>query len=253
MNLAVNARDAMREGGRLTITSENVTLEDADCKGIPEAQPGRYVRLSVSDTGFGIDRKTVQRIFEPFFSTKGLGEGTGLGLSVVYGIVKQHEGWIHVTSEPGKGSTFEVYFPMVSEKVEEKKKETISMEKPSGEGKRILVVEDEERVLEFTINGLDRSGYVVFAAANAEEAKKIFKKEKGNFHLVLSDVVLPDESGIELVEEFISQKPDIAVLLSSGYTDHKSRWPVIQKRGFHFLEKPYTLNDLLCVVQDLAA
>jgi len=136
---------------------------------------------------------------------------------------------------------------------DEKKKETISMEKPSGEGKRILVVEDEERVLEFTINGLDRSGYVVFAAANAEEAKKIFKKEKGNFHLVLSDVVLPDESGIELVEEFISQKPDIAVLLSSGYTDHKSRWPVIQKRGFHFLEKPYTLNDLLCVVQDLAA
>ena len=251
MNLAINAGDAMPEGGHLTITSKNVELDEAQCRGLPEARPGKWIRLSVSDTGVGMDGKTGQHIFEPFYSTKELGEGTGLGLSVVYGIVKQHEGWMHVTSQPGRGSTFTSYLPAVSDKIEEKEEESVSMAKFHGGNKRILVVEDEERVRVFTKRGLDRNGYVVFAAGNAGEATEIFQKEDGNFNLVLSDVVLPDRSGIELVEEFISRKPDLRVLLSSGYVDHKSQFPVIQKRGFQFLEKPYTLGDLLRVLREV--
>jgi len=251
MNLVINARDAMANGGNLLVQSENMVLSDADCKHITEAQPGRCVCLSITDTGTGIEGKTLEHIFEPFFSTKGVGKGTGLGLSVVYGIIKQHKGWIHVETKENLGSTFKVYLPAVSEEIDQIEESKVFLRKDQGDGRRILLVEDEEKVREFTTSGLNRSGYKVFTASTAEDAKKIFKKEKGNFDLVLSDVVLPDQNGLEMVDEFINHNPDLQVLLSSGYTDHKSRWPDIKSKGYRFLEKPYTLSDLLRVINEV--
>lgn len=253
MNLAVNARDAMPNGGELTIKTENIVLTEVDSKKMSDASPGQCIRISVTDQGIGMDEKTIQHIYDPFFSTKAIGKGTGLGLSVVYGIVKQHGGYMCVESKIDYGTTFEVYLPALYKKNKEKTKGMSSKKKYQGENQRILVVEDEEKVREFTTSGLNRSGYVVFAAANAREAIDIFKREKGNFDVVVSDVVLPGKSGIELVDGFRTQKPNIGILLSSGYTDHQSRWPIIEQRGFRFLEKPYTLNDLLHLIQELAA
>jgi signal transduction histidine kinase len=251
VNLVVNSRDAMPDGGVLTIKTENVVLDDEYCKSSSEAKPGKYVRLSVVDDGEGIDKEIMEHIFEPFFSTKGPGQGTGLGLSVVYGIIKQHEGWIDVLSEKGKGSAFEIYLPVNTLRIEEKEEEKISLKKLQGSGKRILLVEDEKSVCEFTAKGLNRNGYVVFTAHNAREAFELFQKEEGNFDLIFSDVGLPGQSGLEFVEQIQADTPDLKLLLSSGYTDHKSQWPIIREKGFKFLQKPYALTDLLRVIKDI--
>ncbi len=254
MNLVVNARDAMPDGGELTIETENITLTEADKVDMSEAPLGRCIRISVSDKGTGMDKKTIQHIYDPFFSTKAIGKGTGLGLSVVYGIVSQHGGCIRVESEINRGTTFEIYLPALNQKKKERIKGMIPKKKRHrGKNQRILVVEDEEKVREFTTSGLSRSGYTVFSAADAKEAVNIFKRENGNFDVVISDVVLPGKSGIELVDGFRTQKPNIGILLSSGYTDYESRWPIIQENGFQFLEKPYTLNDLIEVIHKIAA
>ncbi len=252
MNLAVNARDAMPmpEGGKLTIKTENVTLDKDSCRPVPEALPGKFVCLSVEDTGAGMDKKIIPHIFEPFFSTKKDGSGTGLGLSVVYGIVKQHEGWINVYSEPGQGSTFKVYLPTFSIRQKKQHKKTTSLPKLQGHGERILLLEDEQRVREFAARVLRENGYVVFNAGNAKEALDIFEREKGNFHLVFSDIVLPDKSGSLLAEQLLSRKPELSVLLCSGYTDQKSQWPLMREKGVRFLQKPYALADLLQAIRE---
>jgi PAS domain S-box-containing protein len=251
MNLAINARDAMPKGGKLSIRTENVSLDEAYCQSVPEAKPGKYVRLSVTDTGVGMTNETVQRIFEPFFSTKGPGKGTGLGLSVVYGIVQQHGGWINVYSEPGHGTTFKIYLPAHKEKVEGITKTKVPISELQGGNERILLVEDEKNVREFVSKALTQCGYNLFIAENSQQAIDIFKKEKGKFDLIFSDVVLPDKNGIELVEILRAKKKDIRILLSSGYTDHKSQWPLIQEKGYRFLQKPYTLTDLLSVLREV--
>jgi len=253
MNLAVNARDAMPNGGLIEIKTENIRFGEDDIKDISEAKPGSYVCLSVSDTGIGMDKETIQHIFEPFFSTKGIGKGTGLGLSVVYGIMKQHNGWISVESNPGKGTCFKVYLPSTEQAAEIDVKGKISINKYNGQGKRILLVEDEEKVRESTCYGLNRSGYRVFSAGTAQEAREMFLKEQGNFHVILSDVVLPDKSGLALVDEFLSLNPNLKILISSGYTDQKVRWPEISEKGYRFLEKPYALGELLRIVEEVAA
>ncbi len=252
MNLAVNACDAMPQGGRLTIKTENVTLNQACCQLIPRARPGKFVCLSVEDTGVGMDEATLQHIFEPFFTTKEVGQGTGLGLSVVYGIVEQHEGWINVYSEPGQGSTFKVYLPVFSSETEkyETTEETVSLQGLQGCGERILVVEDEPGVRELARRVLDQNGYVVFEAASATEALAIFEREGGNFHLVFSDVVLPDKTGLQLVDQLLARKPEQRVLLASGYTERKAQLSVIRERGLRFLPKPYTPDDLLQAVEE---
>lgn len=250
MNLILNARDAMPGGGRLSICTGNAEMTPAMAAKIPESRPGRFVKLTVQDTGIGMTPETLSRIFEPFFSTKGPGKGTGLGLSVVYGIVKQHEGWIGVTSVPGKGSTFEVYLPAVSEPVPPGTEHPDVQIDLKGEGERIMLVEDEKSVQEHTVKALVRSGYRVTHASNGEEAVKLFEKEGGRFDLIFSDVVLPGQSGIELVEKLLMKKPGIKVILSSGYTDQKSQWPVIRSKGYRFLQKPYSLNDLLRTLKD---
>ncbi len=251
MNLVVNARDALPKGGCLTIKTENITLDKEHSKSIPEARSGQFVRLSIEDTGVGMDKEIIDRIFEPFFTTKELGRGTGLGLSMVYGIVKQHDGWINVSSEPGHGTIFTIYFPVFSGKPEKEVGETISLKELQGEGERILVVEDDQGVRIFTAKALRENGYMVIEAENAREALDIFEKEKGKFHMVLSDVVLSDQTGLELVEQFLLRQPQLMVLLISGYPDQKSQWAIIHERGLRFLQKPFTPVDLLRAVREI--
>ncbi|MBN2564857.1 MAG: response regulator, partial [Candidatus Eisenbacteria bacterium] len=253
INLVVNARDAMPEGGKLTVATRNVTLDSMACATIQDAKPGRFVCLSIEDTGSGIERGVIDQIFEPFFSTKGPTKGTGLGLAVVYGIVRQHGGWINVYSEPGQGTAFKVYLPSITAGAskDEATLETEPVQRARGAGQRILLVEDEEAVRELATRALSESGYVVFEAGAAEEALELFRREDGRFDLVFSDVVLPDKSGIRLIEDLLDIRPDLQVLVSSGYTDQKSQWPVIQKKGYRFLQKPYSLVDLLGTIDEL--
>jgi len=250
MNLVVNARDIMPEGGTINIKAENVILNKEDCKVIPESRPGRFVCLSVEDTGMGMDKETIRHIFEPFFTTKEVGRGTGLGLSVVYGIVKQHEGWINVESVLGKGSKFKIYLPAYSAKLEDEAEKKILLAELQGSGERILLVEDEKSVRRFAARVLRKNGYVVFEAENAKEALDIFEREEGKFHLIFCDVVLPDQSGLKLIEQFLSRKEELRVLMNSGYTNQKSQWPIIREKGFQFLPKPYSLVDLLQAVRE---
>ena len=253
INLVVNARDAMPEGGRITISTREIYLDDMACASIPDARPGNFICVSIEDTGAGIEREIMDQIFEPFFSTKGPTKGTGLGLAVVYGIVRQHGGWINVYSEPNQGTVFKVYLPS-ARPVED---ESCDSEKagraaaPLGKGQRILLVEDEEAVRSLAVRALTESGYVVFEAGGADEALELFRREGGDFDLVFSDVVLPDRNGVSLIEDLLEMRPDMPVLVSSGYTDQKSQWPVIQEKGFRFLQKPYSLVDLLGTVGEL--
>lgn len=252
MNLVLNARDAMPSGGKLTITTENVVLDQDACRLIPEAKPGRFVSLKVSDTGVGIPKEITSQIFEPFFSTKTQGKGTGLGLSVVYGIVKQHEGYVDVESEPGKGSSFVVYLPAVTDTTEAGIKHSLSLKNLQGKGERILLIEDESEVRTFAARVLRENGYVVFEAETAKAAMDVFEREE-QIHFVFSDVVLPDRSGIQVVDEILRSRPDTRILFVSGYADHKSQWPAICARGFDFLQKPYSISELLGAIRKAMA
>ncbi len=250
MNLVINARDAMAGGGRITIKTENAAIDELYCKIYSYARPGRFVCLSVTDTGTGMDNETISHIFEPFFTTKKEGQGTGLGLSVIYGIVKQHEGWVNVYSEPGEGSVFRVYLTASPVSGEAGAEEEISLKELRGSGERVLLVEDEKMLCEFASGVLRENGYTVFAAKNAEEALNLFEREKGDFHILFSDSVLPDKTGIELVDQLLSRKPGLKVLMTSGYLDKKSQWTIIQEKGFNFIHKPYTLTGLLQALKE---
>lgn len=252
MNLAVNARDAMPKGGQVVIKTEYTTLAENQCGLHPEACPGKYVHLTFEDNGVGMDRETIQHIFEPFFTTKEIGRGTGLGLSVVYGIMKQHEGWINIASEPGKGSIFEIYFPASSgsyQKEIEKKK--FRFQDVQSHGERILLVEDEKIVRKFARKVLLKSGYVVFEAANASEAMDIFEREKGNFHLVFSDLIMPGKNGVELVEHLLLRNPELGIILCSGYTDQKLQFMVVSEKKYKFIRKPYSINELCTAINEV--
>lgn len=250
MNLAVNARDAMPEGGALGIKTENVVIDAEYCRRNAEARPGRFVRLSISDTGTGMAEDVLTHIFEPFFSTKEIGKGTGLGLSVVYGIVKSHKGWANVYSEPGQGSTFRLYFPAAARAAGEAAAAIPAPEMVEGHGERILIVEDDEQIRDLELSALGENGYVATGAASAEEGLECFTRQGGAFDLVFSDVVLPKMNGVTLVDRLREIRPDIGVLLCSGYADQKSRWPLIEKRGYLSLEKPFTIDKLLKAVRN---
>jgi PAS domain S-box-containing protein len=250
MNLSVNARDAMPQGGKLFIKTENVTIDEEYCHTYHAGRPGHFVCLSVSDTGTGMDQLTQDHIFEPFFTTKGEGKGTGLGLSVVLGIVQQHKGWINVYSEPGHGTTFKVYFPSSSARAEQKGKEEAPLASLEGKGERIMVVEDQAEVRELAVEILTSNGYSAFPVSSAKEAKELFEKENGKFDLVFSDVVLTDTTGILLVEELL-RRWKFKVMITSGYTDEKANWDFIKEKNFRFLHKPYTVRDLLLAVREV--
>jgi two-component system cell cycle sensor histidine kinase/response regulator CckA len=245
MNLAINARDAMYEGGTLTIRTSNVIIDSEYLKTYSYARTGRFVQLSMEDTGIGMDKLTIQKVFEPFFTTKKTGEGTGLGLSVVYGIIKEHQGWINVSSKPGKGSKFTIYLPACSERPSSDKQLDRACANLQGEGGKILLVEDDETIRKFMETQLKKNGYTVVTAETGARSMEIIKKEKESIDLLFTDVVLPDIRGVELVDKMLAYNPNLKVLFTSGYLDKKSEWPYIRRRNFKFIEKPYTLFELL--------
>lgn len=248
MNLAVNARDAMPEGGSLTIGTRQLQVHADDVESMPEARSGTFACMTVSDTGEGMSEEVIPHIFEPFFSTKTPGKGTGLGLSVVYGIVKQHDGWVRVSSEPGKGTAFFVYLPLVHEDTLTRSDLEPKERRLEGRGRRVLVVEDENGVRIFLNAALKGAGFEVSMAANIKEAREMISR-KTAFDLLFCDVVLPDGNGFEFVESVHKENPNLPSILSSGYTGPKSMWNEISKKGYCFLKKPFNLDELVMSIQ----
>ena len=250
INLAVNARDAMPNGGRLTIATANVDLDEDFARLHPPQAAGRYVLLSISDTGIGMDASTQAHIFEPFFTTKEQGKGTGLGLSTVYGVIRQSRGHIWVYSEPGVGTNFKIYLPRTDE--------TVSGENsPQGlpttmrGTETILLVEDEEPLRELTHDLLADSGYIVLSAAHPADAIEIARHHKGRIHLLLTDVVMPGMSGLALAGKLAPSRPDMRVVYMSGYT--RFTHPELFDSGATVLFKPIARDSLLRRVRELLA
>jgi CheY-like chemotaxis protein len=251
MNLSVNARDAMPSGGTLTITVESWHVDEAYLEMHPEAHIGRFVRLRVSDTGIGMDAGTLAHIFEPFFTTKDVGKGTGLGLATVYGIVKQHDGWLEVASEPGRGTTFDLFFPACSQ-IAPLVKEAAAPNAPvTGGTETILVVEDESFLREMTRAILENFGYRIFEAPTGKEALVVWQQHAGEIDLLLTDMVMPEGvSGADLAEQLRSQKSGLKIIFTSGYTANEVNPEVLAKFHAQFLQKPYSHTDLARIVRD---
>ena len=250
LNLAVNARDAMSKGGSLTLETANVELDEDYAAAHPPVIPGRYVMLAVSDTGVGMDEETQRRIFEPFFTTKPAGEGTGLGLATVYGIVKQSGGYIWVYSEPGRGTTFKVYLPQVDEPAEAPRPAVPSAAISRGH-ETILLVEDNEPLRDVIRETLEGNGYTVLPASNGEEALALTcAPAAGPVDLLLTDVVMPKLGGGGLTKRLAVSRPEIRVLYMSGYTNGAISQHGVLGDGVMLLEKPFTGDRLLGAVRE---
>ena len=248
MNLSVNARDAMGGSGSLTFRTENVTLGEEYCKLNVEAKPGDYVLLSVSDTGHGMDKETLQHIFEPFYTTKELGRGTGLGLAMVYGIVKQHRGHIGCYSEIGKGTTLKIYLPAILAEVEDVAESPEEI--PSSGTETLLLVDDEDSVRGLGERILTKSGYTVLIAANGEEALALYTEKREQISLVLLDLIMPSMGGKDCLNELIKIDPAVKVLIASGYAADETTRECIKLGAKGFVAKPYRFKDLLQQVRE---
>jgi len=250
MNLVVNARDAMPEGGKLEITIKNVDVDKGSLDVHPDAIPGGYVLMTITDTGIGMDEDTLQRAFEPFFTTKQPGEGTGLGLSTVYGIVRQSGGWIHVQSEVGQGTSCKVYLPRIDTWSVPDRAESDGAKVLRGD-ETVLVVEDNEAVRRLTKTILKAYGYQVLEAGNSTEAFALEKEHSGEIHLLLTDVILPGMNGKSLSERLRALRPKLKVLFTSGYTaDVIARRGVLQ-RDVAYLQKPFGPDSLAAKVREV--
>jgi signal transduction histidine kinase/CheY-like chemotaxis protein len=250
MNLVVNARDAMPHGGKLMLTTSNVELDEAFASKHSPTISGSYALLTVTDTGTGMDKETQARLFEPFFTTKGKDQGTGLGLAVVYGVVKQSGGYIWVDSEPGAGTTFKIYLPRVHAALQEARINEDSASSLQG-FETILLVEDEESLRELTRDLLVQEGYTVLVASNGAQALKIAQEHQSNIRLLLTDVVLPGMRGPEVAATIAPLCPAMKILFMSGYTDYSVAVNGELEAGTFFLPKPCTRVALLSKVRQV--
>ncbi len=249
MNLAINARDAMPKGGKIAFETANTEIDEAHARQYPFTRPGRYVQLTVSDTGTGMDLETQSRIFEPFFSTKAAGQGTGLGLSTVFAIVKQSGGVIGVYSEPGDGTTFKIYFPCCDEA-------PVAVEQGSAKGIRggtetILLVDDAAPLRRLTRRLLEDCGYTVLDSGDPAQALRIAAAHPGPLPLMITDLFMPGFSGSVLAGKLAAVRPETKVLYASGYSDDSIVQLGVRGRDYGFLEKPFTRDDLLRKVREL--
>jgi PAS domain S-box-containing protein len=245
INLALNARDAMPQGGQLRISTTNIQLDADDLPMHPEGRIGSFVCLAITDNGVGMSREIQAHIFEPFFTTKEQGKGSGLGLATVYGIVKQHDGWITVYSEPGRGTSFRMYLPALAGEVAGAPHDGAAapVAPPAlGHGERILLIEDDPLVRRMAQQMLNRRGYRTIAVSSCAEAHAAYNSQ---FDLVFSDVILPDGNGLELARQLQLRRPNLRCILTSGYADIHERWPEIEQQRWPFLVKPYSQADLL--------
>ncbi|MBW1783708.1 MAG: PAS domain-containing protein, partial [Deltaproteobacteria bacterium] len=249
-NLCVNSRDAIDGVGKVSITTENVMLDEAYCAEHVGCVPADYVMLAVSDDGCGMDRETLDSAFEPFFTTKDSGRGTGLGLSMVYGIVKQNNGFIEGYSEPDQGTTFKIYLPRHKGEAETEA-DAIRQEVPRGQGETILVVEDETSLLKMVKKTLEQLGYTVLATENAKEAPDMVRAHSDDIHLLLTDVVMPEMSGNELAEQISDLRPNTKTLFMSGYTNIAALHHRILEEGVYFIQKPFSLDTLARKVREV--
>jgi CheY-like chemotaxis protein len=248
MNLVLNARDAMPDGGELVISTSRADLSSADRARFPGARPGPHVCVQVSDTGCGIAPAIMPLIFEPFFTTKAPGKGTGLGLATVFGIVEQHGGALHVDSALGRGTKISVYFPAADGSVQSDGQATVSA--PRGGAESVLVVEDEEPVRKIAQRVLEANGYRVRVAATGVQALTICEQEGETFDLVITDMVMPGGvSGRELAERLTSARPALRVIYMSGYPGDVAAASVPLRAGFNFLPKPFDPVKLLSCVR----
>jgi signal transduction histidine kinase len=242
MNLAVNARDAMPEGGELIIETQNIIVDETYCRTHPYARPGKYVQISVTDTGAGMNTDTQQHIFEPFFTTKEVGKGTGLGLAMAYGIIKQHEGMIEVYSEVGHGTTFKIYLPAQEKAVEEKVHETQPMLK--GGAETILVAEDDETLQRLLTGMLTGLGYKVILTRDGEAAVETYSSHRDQIDLVILDMVMPRMGGREAYERIRTLGSDVPVIFMTGYSAEIAKSRFVLETGAAFIQKPYGIAAL---------
>jgi CheY-like chemotaxis protein len=249
MNLAVNARDAMPEGGRLRIGTKNVTLDEEYCRMHLGVKAGDYVLLSVTDTGYGMNQEILGHLFEPFYTTKGVGRGTGLGLSMVYGIVRSHDGYIFCDSVPGKGTTFEIYLPVIEQRpgMEESKEERI----PRGGKETILLIDDEEFIRHLGNQILRQFGYIVLTASDGESGLELYQKEKGKIDLVILDLIMPGMGGRRCLEELLRMNPKVKVVIASGYSVDGHTKEALEAGAKNFVSKPYAIRQMLKVVREV--
>ena len=251
LNLAANARDAMPRGGSLTIETANVDLDEDYIQQHVDTLPGPHVMLAISDTGVGLDEEAKSHMFEPFFTTKEVGRGTGLGLSMVYGIIKQSRGHIWVYSEPGQGTTFRIYFPRVDRPPQGLTEPPALREMAPGGTETILLVEDEEEVRKVVCRMLEKAGYRILAAADPKEALRLSRDYQAPIHLLFTDVVMPGMSGRELANRILAQRPQAKILFTSGYTENAILHHGVLDQGISFINKPFKYNILVKKVREV--
>jgi len=250
MNLTLNARDAMPKGGRITIETHAAFLTAPNEETPADARPGAYVCLSVSDNGTGMDEATRARIFEPFFTTKEVSKGTGMGLATVYGIVRQHEGWIDVVTEPGQGSTFRVHLPATEKQAEAETTAAPDLD-PSGANQTIFIVEDDNAVRSLVREMLEHYDYRVLEAESGDAALARWPEIRGEVELLLTDMVMPGEhNGLDLSRKLLADKPDLKVIYSSGYSSELFSSDVDLVEGRNYLPKPYLTSKLIAIVRE---